>query len=398
MPNIVDALSKLENDLKINLSLDTKVKVLASFKDRELLEFLLQYRFGNKYFTYKDTTVKRIKVVEGEKKKWWNYPLPVDKIVGTFKRFSYLRKILESDIGNATYKFEKLKEHCYRQEWNLYRRIINKEFFNETILINGVKDQTSLIPRIILKQYGIGNTLQVKFMRCDDGKPSFPCFIEPKLPGMRVRMITGESFKAFTYYEGKLWNITAYFPTTYCQIEGNYEIDGIIRTVKFGSDYQEGLVNSLIPAFFAIDCCNSEKLSYIERKKLLLKVASVVPITVVPFIEINSLEEAIKFKDNCINKGYRGAILKQRNSFYIPTYSNKWIDISDEQLTTVKIINVMGTRTCDALIVTRNGIECVAKVKEVHQNLLWKQRHTFLGKYCCIDKDNCFIKFNPNKA
>lgn len=398
MPNIVEALSKLENELSSSLSLESKIKVIASFKDKELLNFLIEYRYGDKYLTYKDTTVKRVKAID-EEKKWWNYQLPVNKIVGTFKRFSYLRRILESGIGeDATIKFEKLKNHCYRQEWKLYKRIINKEFFNSTIIIHGEKDQISLIPSVILQTFGIGSE-SVKFMKCDDGKPSFPCFIEPKLPGMRVRLITGESFKAFTIYKDKLLTITSYFPSTYCQISEKYSIDGIIKDVKFGSDSDRGLVGGLIPKLFIFDCCNDEKLTYIERKKFLLRVASVIPhITIIPFIEVSSLEEAIKFKDNCIRKGYRGAILKQRNSFYKPTYSNKWIDISDKSLTTVKIIAIIGNRTCESLIVRRNGIECVAKIKEIHQDLLWKQKHIFLGKYCCIDKDNCFIKFNPNKA
>lgn len=395
MPNIIDALSKLENDLKKSLSLNEKSNVLTSFKDQEILGFLVKYRYyGN---NFKDTTIKRKKALSGDKKEWYNYPLPTEKIKGTFKRFCYLRRILEKDELSVTDKFEKLKAHCYREEWALYKKIINKQFFKETLYGNETID---LIPAVLLKKlFNIGNVYSLGFMRCDEGKPVFPCFIEPKIPGVRVKVIISHNLtmKAFTVYNGSVLEITSYFQKF--NITEPLELDGIIRPVRFGTDSQENLVNGLIPDFYVFDCYNEEKIYLSDRKKLLLKIASMEPsITLIPYITVYDMKQAIQFKNNCISKGYRGAILKQSTSFYWKHPSNKWIDISNKELTTCKIIAVIGDRNCNSLVVMRNGVESVASIKETHQSLLWKQRHTILGKYCCVDEEGCFVKFNPNKS
>ena len=379
---LIDSLSTLKNELDSICSLKAKEKAVLNFEDRETLEFILWYTYSDDSYHKQDTTKKRIKKPEDqEKEEWWNKPIPRDRIEGEEKRFEYLKKVLRSkkdklDLNTIHEKFEKLKSHCYRKEWNIYKSIIDRTFF------------THAIPSTLIRKnfYGILCELPyIKWMKCCGTTPKFPCYVEPKIPGFRVKVIISKD--CVKVYNTSLKDITNKFPHQEYLIGETVEIDGIVR-----AELTDEKINNL----FAYDCNTiGEKLTLNERKSKLIDIASKIPhIVVIPYITIDRIEQAVQFNKNCLLKGYLGAILKKIDSFYQEGYSYNWIDISQSQLKSCRIIEVIGKNTCNAIIAVRNKQEYIVNIPIQKQHFLWEKRNEILGQYCYINEDFSFIKIH----
>ena len=372
--NIIDALYKLRIDLIKTLSVSNKIRILSEWKYQKLLRELLFIRFSEQSVRASETIKVR-----------------PSKESDPSMRLKGLLEILKSNAEDSLDKLNKLKSECYKKEWKVYTAIMEK---GESSMFPGITAAMAenVVPGIYIKPTG--------FMKCHkNNEVEFPILVEPKLKGVRVKVIVKNN--VLKVYSSSFEDITKVFDETLFLNRGDFEIDGIVNCdYSFISRIKDGIVEKKISDIFAFDIIFDKPL--IERKKELMKQALVLPLKVIPFVEVKNKKELYRFKHNCEKNFYLGVICKKIDSLYKAGYSKDWIDLTVPEVKEYKVIEILKDQveeTCCALIVqNRQREEFIVRLRKSQCDQIWcKRNQDILGKIIYADENMVFIGFNLSK-
>lgn len=225
-------------------------------------------------------------------------------------------------------------------------------------------------------------------------KISFPCYVQPKLNGMRM---------LFDGLEGWSRGNKQVIPDVIKHL--NFDTSGFIldgelmlpnnqllqESMKAIKKYRPELSPKLL--YHVYDIVDSG-LTYEERYKIILDVCNLAPenIKIVPSILVNNEAEVLTWHKTFVNEGFEGTMIRSRESTYEigkRSYSLlKLKDFVDAEYLIVDISDGDGSDKGLAIfeLETDSGqrFNCRPEGSQENRSILYKQRNKLIGKYLTV--------------
>ena len=159
----------------------------------------------------------------------------------------------------------------------------------------------------------------------------FPCWVQPKLDGVRCMAHSENGNVIFTSRTGKVFENLVHLrdmhipPGVY--LDGELysdvltfdEISGLTRQTKTQSQKEKHLEFHLFDAYDT----NKTNLQTEERLEMVKKYSTCHNVKIVPTLLASTKELAMHFYQNFMNEGYEGIMFRNKSATYVPQYRSK---------------------------------------------------------------------------